>query len=78
MSDWEEFCESNGWNAGSKEDYDKFLASLEDSPPRSRSSQGLHFATFEAMAWARSNVGKSFTRHPSGTGFVPVQKKDFS
>lgn len=30
MSDWEDFCESNGWNAGSEADYDTFLDSLEE------------------------------------------------
>lgn len=30
MSDWEDYCESNGWNIGSADDYDRFLRSLED------------------------------------------------
>lgn len=30
MSDWEDFCDSNGWNIGSEDDYDRFLDSLED------------------------------------------------
>lgn len=77
MSDWEDFCEFNGWNAASSEDYDKFLDSLEDKPQRTRSSEGSHFATFEeAKTWAKGNVGKSFTRNPNGPGFIPVQKKD--
>ena len=28
MSDWEDFCESKGWNSGSEADYDKFIDSL--------------------------------------------------
>lgn len=84
MSDWEDFCESNGWNAGSEEDYDKFLDSLEDRPRRrfqpeyssSESVEGLYFATFqEAVEWAKNNIGKSFTRNPNGSGFIPKSKK---
>jgi hypothetical protein len=76
MSDWEEFCESNGWNAGSSEDYDKFLGSLEDRPKRRKDAADLQFATFgEAKAWAKMNTGKSFTRNPNGPGFIPVRKR---
>lgn len=77
MSDWEEFCESNGWNAGSSEDYDKFLDSLEDRPRRRRGATVLQFATFdEAKEWAKVNTGKSFTCNPSGPGFISVQKRN--
>ncbi|MFA7503600.1 MAG: hypothetical protein WCZ28_02765 [Burkholderiaceae bacterium] len=77
MSDWEEFCESNGWNAGSPEDYDKFLDSLEDKPRRRRDLAVLQFATFdEAKEWAKTNPGKSFTRNPNGPGFIPVRKRN--
>lgn len=79
MSDWEDFCESNGWNAGSPDDYDKFLDSLEDRPQKNspRNQVDLQFGTFdEAKAWAKSNVGRSFARNPHGQGFVPVHKKE--
>lgn len=36
MSDWEDFCDSNGWNIGSDTDYDAFLDSLEDEPRDAR------------------------------------------
>lgn len=77
MSDWEDFCESKGWNAGSSEDYDRFLGSMDDKPLRKNRLAFLQFATFEeAKVWAMGNVGKSFTRNPNGPGFVPVQRKD--
>ena len=38
MSDWEDFCDSNGWNIGSEDDYDRFLDSLEGKPEVSTTS----------------------------------------
>jgi len=76
MGDWEEFCEANGWNVGSEDDYDAFLDSLEDRSsrrPAGSSRTSTQFATFqEAKAWAVSNPGRSFTRAPTGSGFVMV------
>lgn len=56
-SEWGEFCEANGWNPGSEEDYDKFLESLEaGSEARSgpdRLLGSLRFDTYEqALKWA--------------------------
>jgi|SRR5690606_16331369 len=36
MSDWEDFCEANGWSIGSSEDYESFLDSLEDTTQGAR------------------------------------------
>ena len=41
MSDWEEFCDSNGWNIGSEADYGRFLDSLEDRPGKRAFSSRL-------------------------------------
>lgn len=74
MSDWEEFCEANGWNAGSAEDYDKFLESLEHEPRDvhnlNNDNDRLHFDTYEnATKWARANPGRTIRRAESGIGF---------
>lgn len=79
MSDWEDFCESNGWNSGSEEDYEKFLDSLEDRPRRrikreynsATSVESLYFATFqEAVEWAKNNPGRVITRAPGENGYI--------
>lgn len=78
MSDWAEFCEVNGWNAGSVDDYEQFLDSLEEAPTR-RAPPGapleerVHFTTFAAaVAWAKSHPGRAITRSVDGTLFVPL------
>lgn len=38
MSDWEDYCEANGWNVGSADDYESFLDSLEDNDSDIRQS----------------------------------------
>lgn len=79
MSDWEDFCEANGWNVGSADDYEKFLDSLEDRHRRRTQSNyqpedltGDHyFSTFlEASDWAKSNPGKPISRSPDGNGYI--------
>lgn len=79
MSDWEDFCESKGWNSGSEADYDKFIDSLEDRTARRTSVKGevvsntetIFFTSFdEAKQWAKNNVGQTFTRSPDGSGFI--------
>ncbi len=79
MSDWEDFCDSKGWNSGSEADYDKFLDSLEDRPARGTSGKRemasnqkmIFFSSFEeAKQWAKNNVGQTFTRSPDGSGFI--------
>ena len=85
MSDWEEFCDANGWNAGSEDDYDEFLDSLEDLPRKftyskiqPRRGGTDYFSTFEqASQWSKTNGGKAFTRSRDGSGFVPVTKDQF-
>ena len=79
MSDWENFCESNGWSMGPVRDYEKFLDSLEDRPRRRAQSNyqpedltgNHHFSTFrEAIEWAKNNPGKSIARSPDGNGYI--------
>lgn len=74
MSDWEEFCEANGWNVGSSEDYDRFLESLERDQGESRNpyaeSDSLYFDTYaNAVKWAKSNPGRTVRRAENGVGF---------
>lgn len=84
MSEWEDFCESNGWNAGSEGDYDRFLDSLEDRPvSRGRRGGGFNFPTVfetfqEASAWSKDNGGASFTRTADGKYFTTVKKRSGS
>lgn len=47
MSDWEDYCESNGWSIGSEADYDKFLDSLEDRPRSPKQAGKLPTAEIE-------------------------------
>lgn len=69
MSEWEDFCESNGWNAGVESDYDKFLDSLEGEDE-------LIFHSFqEASQWSMKNNGAPFTRSPDGKSFIPKESK---
>ena len=66
MSDWEEFCDANGWNAGSEDDYDEFLDSLEDRPRKftyskiqPRRGGTDYFSTFEqASQWSKPTEEK--------------------
>lgn len=82
MSEWEEFCDSNGWNTGSDSDYDKFLNSLEDrqsvalTKRNAVPSQDIEFfSTYEeAKQWAKNRAGRVFTRSPDGSGFIPKNK----
>ena len=75
MSDWEEYCEKNGWNTSSADDYDKFLQSLEHGTDENYSSGGidaalLHFDTYEeAVNWAKANPGQAIKRSANGRGF---------
>lgn len=39
MSDWEDYCDSNGWSIGSADDYDRFLNSLEEKSVVSTSTK---------------------------------------
>lgn len=41
MSEWEEYCDSNGWNIGSAADYETFLDSLEGEPRSSGAIRSL-------------------------------------
>lgn len=85
MSDWEDFCDSNGWNIGSEADYDRFLDSLEDRPARRtrqpgalQNQEALYFSSFEeAKQWAMNNIGQSFTRSSDGSGFIPKAKRQY-
>ena len=36
MGDWEEFCDANGWDVGSEDDYNSFINSLDEEPRSSR------------------------------------------
>jgi hypothetical protein len=83
MSDWEDFCDSKGWNAGSEADYDSFLDSLEDEPVRrtlvKREIEPVQDVTFfssfeEAKQWAKNNLGQAITRSPDGSGFISKKK----
>jgi hypothetical protein len=85
MSDWEDFCDSKGWNAGSEADYDRFLDSLEDKPARGavvrremgQNHEMIFFSSFEeAKQWAKNNVGQVFTRSADGSGFISIKKKN--
>lgn len=80
MSDWEDFCESKGWNPGSEEDYEKFLEGLEERPiadtcEEVQNKEQLNenrefFYTFkEALAWAKERPGRAFTRSIDGNHF---------
>ncbi|WP_417667370.1 hypothetical protein [Pseudidiomarina sp.] len=74
MSDWEDFCESKGWNPASEDDYDEFLESLEDDQPRQipikPGSDYQRFDSYtEAAAWAKANPGRVIRRAPDGCGF---------
>ncbi len=43
------------------------------NPPKK--SKELYFYTYaEAKEWSKNNIGKSFTKSPDGSGFVPVEK----
>lgn len=86
MSDWEDFCDSKGWNIGSEADYDKFLDSLEDKPVRGAlvkremapNHEMIFFSSFEeAKQWAKNNVGQAFTRSPDGSGFISKKKEKY-
>ena len=84
MSEWEEFCENMGVNAGDPDDYDRLENYLlNDGPHPRRLSVSdveldehlpqLRFATFkEASEWALKNQGRPFTRSSDGTSFVPA------
>lgn len=81
-SEWEEFCESKGLNAGSEDDYDRLIDGLDESHQRRRPALSpddslpvnLRFVTFrEALQWSKCNGG-AFTRSADGTHFVPCGK----
>jgi len=73
MSDWEDFCDANGFS-NDADGYENFLDSLEGSGPSYiyEDEELEFFETFrEASEWAKANVGKAFTRAFGGRGFVP-------
>lgn len=84
-SEWEEFCESKGLNAGSEDDYDRLIDSLDEAAPTRRRpllglddslSVELRFETFrEASQWSKNNGG-AFTRSADGTHFVPLAARN--
>jgi hypothetical protein len=85
MSDWEDFCESQGLNPGCPDDYERFLEMLETPSSKRRhvcepdyteedEQEELIFTTFqEAAEWSRNNRGKPFTRSADGAHFVPKE-----
>ena len=64
-SEWEEFCESKGLNAGSEDDYDSLIDSLDEPAPRRPRPVlnldecrpvELRFATFRVSScWSKCN-----------------------
>lgn len=73
-SDWEDFCESNGWNISSENDYERFLESLERGRCPDKNSDLIpshqHFDSYqEAVNWAKANPGRAIKRAVSGQGF---------
>ncbi|GGH97198.1 hypothetical protein [Pseudomonas fluvialis] len=47
MSEWEDFCDSNGWNTGSEDDNDHFLDSLEDNSEVLSGAKNSHRSIIE-------------------------------
>lgn len=80
-SDWAEFCEANGWNPGSEEDYEKFLESMERGHrPGRGSNSGRNKESFdtyeEAVKWAKASPGRVIRRAESGYGFEVKPNSD--
>lgn len=76
MSEWEDFCESNGI-ANDEDAFDNLSDIYHESPGQRRLSRSIpstnkmQFHSFQAaIAWAKMNTGKVIMRSPDENGFV--------